>query len=148
MKSKAAVILTLSLFSASLTAGPLKDDFYKLQDEIEKAKHTEDHQKEQLEQTLLLSLQRSLSRYYHYKDADKITVSDFQYEEAETDKNTFYIQFKDFNGYFSYENNPRFYTSYPWDEKLLLKPGGTYEKDNSSLINPEEEEKKEDSANQ
>ncbi len=133
---------TLGLLASSLFAGPIMEEYYKLEKEIADSRKTDESQKKQLETTLLKSLQRSLARYYKYKDAEKLTASDFQYEASETDPNTFFVKFKDFTGYFSYHNDPRLYTSFPWDEKLIVKPGTEFEKEELPIDNKKKEDEK------
>ncbi len=119
---KISIIISFVLAVGFTFAGPIKDEFFKTVNDIEKLEETEEARKKQIQETIELSLKRALLRYYNYREFDKIKVTDSNYEQSDMDKYTYYIKYEQFIGYFSYSNDPGKYFSYPRDERILIKP--------------------------
>gem|GEM_PF-1417506 len=119
---KITIIISFITAAGFAFAGPIKDEFFKTVNDIEKLEETEEARKKQLAETIELSLKRALLRYYNYRETDKIKITDSNYEQSDMDKYTYYIKFEQFIGYFSYANDPGKYFSYPRNERILIKP--------------------------
>ena len=117
-------ILYTTLFlmmPALLWGGPIEDEYFKVREQIEASGDTPKQRKEQLEQTILKSLQRSLFRHYDYENWEQIKITTDNYEQSRHDLFTYYVQFEDYVGFFSFKNNPELYLCYPREEKILRK---------------------------
>ena len=132
-KNLSILITAISLFVAFSPAfsGAIKDEFYKTMNDLKNTKTSPESRKKQLEETLLVSLQSAMFRFFLDPDANKIKTSDFTYEKSEVDANTYYIRYKDFVGYFTYSTSPELYLSLPIEQKLISKAGKTSMNNNS-----------------
>lgn len=119
--------LLLAMGISSLAAGPLRDEYYQVRKEVNDAENSGDQEarKTQLEETLTRSLRLVMLRRYQYSDYDKIKPGDFEYEESEINKYTYFIKFKGYVGYFSFSSDPAEYYSMPKDYRMYQKPSGS-----------------------
>lgn len=106
----------------SVSAGPIRDDYFKTRDDIEKNKDTPESRKMFLETNIQRSLRRLLVRYFGYQKPESIKVSSSNYEQSEKDKLTYYFKYEDFVGFMTFSNDPEYYYAVPRDEKVVQKP--------------------------
>lgn len=114
--SVAAVLIT------SVSAGPIRDDYFKTRDDIEKSKDTPESRKQFLETNIQRSLRRLLVRYFGYQKPENIKVSSSNYEQSEKDKLTYYFKFEEYVGFMTFSNDPEYYYAVPREEKVVQKP--------------------------
>lgn len=115
--------LLFFIFSVGvLSAGPIRDEYFKTKDDIDKSKDTPEMRKQFLEMNIQRSLRRLLVRYYGYQKPDNIKVSNSNYEKSEKDPLTYYFKFEDYVGFLTFSNNPEYYYAVPSEEKVLQKP--------------------------
>ena len=120
---KGILIITCAIVGvASLSAGPIRDDYFKTCDDIEKNKDTPETRKMFLETNIQRSLRRLLVRYFGYQKPESIKVSASNYEQSEKDKLTYYFKFEDYVGVMTFSNDPEYYYAVPRDEKVVQKP--------------------------
>lgn len=117
-----SIILAGLMLIPSLFAGPIRDDYFKTRDDIEKAKDSPESRKQFLETNIQRSLRRLLVRYYGYQTPEKIKISASNYEQSEKDKLTYYIKFEEYVGFLTFSNNPEYYYAVPREEKVMQKP--------------------------
>lgn len=110
---------------SSLSAGPIKNEYYKVVDQKKNAKDTPEKRKAQLEETLVYAMRMAMHRLFNDPDASKITVKDFQYERSDLNPYMYYIKYKNYIGYFIFPNNPEYYLLIPAEQKFLDKSTGT-----------------------
>jgi len=78
--------LLFFIFSVGvLSAGPIRDEYFKTKDDIDKSKDTPEMRKQFLEMNIQRSLRRLLVRYYGYQKPDNIKISNSNYEKSEKD---------------------------------------------------------------
>lgn len=114
------LLLGLFVFTASVMAGPIEDEYNKTVDDLANAENTPENRKAQLEKTLNAALVRGLVRYHTAADAKDAKISD--YEKSEADPFTIFFRYKDFIGFFRYQNDPEKYFSFPVEERIIKKP--------------------------
>ncbi|MBV6492104.1 MAG: hypothetical protein LDLANPLL_00095 [Turneriella sp.] len=115
--------LLFFIFSVGvLSAGPIRDEYFKTKDDIDKSKDTPEMRKQFLEMNIQRSLRRLLVRYYGYQKPDNIKISNSNYEKSEKDPLTYYFKFEDYVGFLTFSNNPEYYYAVPSEEKVLQKP--------------------------
>lgn len=107
---------------SSLSAGPIRDDYFKTRDDIEKNKDTPESRKMFLETNIQRSLRRLLVRYFGYQKPESIKVSSSNYEQSEKDKLTYYFKFEEYVGFMTFSNDPEYYYAVPREEKVVQKP--------------------------
>ncbi|AFM10830.1 hypothetical protein [Turneriella parva] len=122
MKKQLLMFALLCAGAASLSAGPIRDEFFKTKDDIEKGKDTPEMRKQFLETNIQRSLRRLLVRYYGYQTPEKVKISASNYEQSEKDKLTYYFKFEEYVGFFTFSNDPEYYYAVPRDEKIITKP--------------------------
>lgn len=122
MKKGILIIVCAIVGVASLSAGPIRDDYFKTRDDIEKNKDTPETRKMFLETNIQRSLRRLLVRYFGYQKPESIKVSASNYEQSEKDKLTYYFKFEDYVGFMTFSNDPEYYYAVPRDEKVVQKP--------------------------
>ena len=122
MKKRIMTIALVCAGAASLSAGPIRDEYFKTRDEIDKAKDTPESRKQFLETNMQRSLRRLLVRYYSYANPDKVKISASNYEQSEKDKLTYYFKYDEYVGYLTFSNDPEYYYAVPRDEKIVTKP--------------------------
>ncbi len=122
MKKGILTILCAILGVATLSAGPIRDDYFKTRDDIEKSKDTPESRKQFLETNIQRSLRRLLVRYFGYQKPESIKVSASNYEQSEKDKLTYYFKFEDYVGFMTFSNDPEYYYAVPREEKVVQKP--------------------------
>ncbi|MDH5717878.1 MAG: hypothetical protein OEZ22_09595 [Spirochaetia bacterium] len=103
----------------NINAGQIEDTFNNLVEKERLNIVPEDKKKNQLEQTLLVSLKRAVLNYYQDPDYENIKVSDFKYEKASDDNFTYYVQYKNYYAYFSFSISPELYLTYPLKYKIV-----------------------------
>ena len=119
---KTLLILTLAAISASsVSAGAIRDEYFKTRDDLEKAKDTPESRKMFLETNIQRSLRRLLVRYYGYVNPEKIKITSANYEQSEKDKLTYYFRFEDYVGFLTFSNDPEYYYAVPREEKVVQK---------------------------
>lgn len=122
MKNLMAWLVFAALVGGAVFAGPIRDDYFKTKDDIEKSKDTPEARKQFLETNIQRSLRRLLVRYYGYNNPEKIKISASNYEQSEKDKLTYYFKFEEYVGFLTFSNNPEYYYAVPREEKVLQKP--------------------------
>lgn len=105
----------------ALSAGPIRDDYFKTRDDLEKSKDSPESRKQFLETNIQRSLRRLLVRYHGYPNPEKIKISSSNYEQSEKDKLTYYFKFEEFVGFLTFSNDPEYYYAVPREEKVLQK---------------------------
>lgn len=116
------LILTLAAVSAgSVSAGAIRDEYFKTRDDLEKAKDTPESRKMFLETNIQRSLRRLLVRYYGYVNPEKIKITSANYEQSEKDKLTYYFRFEEYVGFLTFSNDPEYYYAVPREEKVVQK---------------------------
>ena len=119
---KTLLILTLAAISASsVSAGAIRDEYFKTRDDLEKAKDTPESRKMFLETNIQRSLRRLLVRYYGYVNPEKIKITSANYEQSEKDKLTYYFRFEEYVGFLTFSNDPEYYYAVPREEKVVQK---------------------------
>lgn len=119
---KILLILTLAAVSAgSVSAGAIRDEYFKTRDDLEKAKDTPESRKMFLETNIQRSLRRLLVRYYGYVNPEKIKITSANYEQSEKDKLTYYFRFEEYVGFLTFSNDPEYYYAVPREEKVVQK---------------------------
>ena len=121
MKRGLTLILALLALTANIFAGPIRDDYFKTKDEIEKVRDTPETRKAFLELNVQRSLRRLLSRYYDYANPEKVKITSANYEQSEKDKLTYYIKFEDYVGFITFSNDPEYFYALPREEKIIRK---------------------------
>ncbi|MBL8033318.1 MAG: hypothetical protein JNJ69_06450 [Leptospiraceae bacterium] len=106
---------------SALSAGPIRDDYFKTRDDLEKSKDTPESRKQFLETNIQRSLRRLLVRYYGYVNPEKIKISASNYEQSEKDKLTYYFKYEDYVGFMTFSNDPEYYYAVPREEKVVQK---------------------------
>lgn len=122
MKKIVSIALLSAVFITSVSAGPIRDDYFKTRDDIEKSKDTPESRKMFLETNIQRSLRRLLVRYFGYQKPENIKVSASNYEQSEKDKLTYYFKFEDYVGFMTFSNDPEYYYAVPREEKVVQKP--------------------------
>lgn len=117
-----SILIAGLILIPSLFAGPIRDDFFKTRDDIEKAKDSPESRKQFLETNIQRSLRRLLVRYYGYQTPEKIKISASNYEQSEKDKLTYYFKYEEYVGFLTFSNNPEYYYAVPREEKVMQKP--------------------------
>lgn len=107
--------------AATVWAGPIRDDYFKTRDDLEKSKDSPEARKQFLETNIQRSLRRLLVRYYGYPTPEKIKVSASNYEQSEKDKLTYYFKYEEYVGFLTFSNDPEYYYAVPREEKVLQK---------------------------
>lgn len=118
VKTVALVLLTASV----VLAGPIRDEYFKTRDELEKMKDTPEMRKQFLETNIQRSLRRLLVRYFSYPNPEKVKIDSSNYERSEKDELTYYFRYEDYVGFMTFSNNPEYYYAVPREEKILQKP--------------------------
>lgn len=108
--------------AGAVSAGPIRDDYFKTRDDLEKKKDTPESRKQSLESNIQRSLRRLLVRYHGYPNPDKVKITASNYEQSEKDKLTFYVKYEDYVGFMTFANDPEYYFAVPREEKILQKP--------------------------
>lgn len=121
MKKLMLITALAALTAASVSAGPIRDDYFKTRDDLEKSKDTPEARKQFLETNIQRSLRRLLVRYYGYTTPEKIKVSSSNYEQSEKDKLTYYFKYEEYVGFLTFSNDPEYYYAVPREEKVLQK---------------------------
>ncbi len=121
MKKLILISALASLVVAAVSAGPIRDDYFKTRDDLEKSKDTPESRKQFLETNIQRSLRRLLVRYYGYSTPEKIKISASNYEQSEKDKLTYYFKFEEYVGFLTFSNDPEYYYAVPREEKILQK---------------------------
>ncbi|MFZ5629812.1 MAG: hypothetical protein ACOY5B_11830 [Spirochaetota bacterium] len=121
MKKLILISALASLFVAAISAGPIRDDYFKTRDDLEKSKDTPESRKQFLETNIQRSLRRLLVRYYGYPTPEKVKISASNYEQSEKDKLTYYFKFEEYIGFLTFSNDPEYYYAVPREEKILQK---------------------------
>ena len=121
MKKGILIIACAIVGVASLSAGPIRDDYFKTRDDIEKNKDTPETRKMFLETNIQRSLRRLLVRYFGYQKPESIKVSASNYEQSEKDKLTYYFRFEEYVGFLTFSNDPEYYYAVPREEKVVQK---------------------------
>jgi hypothetical protein len=121
---KKGILLTIlaALGVASLSAGPIRDDYFKTRDDLEKSKDTPESRKQLLETNIQRSLRRILIRQFYYAKPENIKITSSNYEQSEKDKMTYYFKFEEYVGFLTFTNDPEYYYTVPKDEKVMQKP--------------------------
>jgi hypothetical protein len=120
---KVILAIALAAFAiTSISAGAIRDEYFKTRDDIEKSKDTPESRKQFLESNIQRSLRRLLVRYFSYPNPEKITITASNYEQSEKDKLTYYFKFEDYVGFLTFSNNPEYFYAVPSDEKIVTKP--------------------------
>jgi len=122
MKKLNLICALVSLVVTAVSAGPIRDDYFKTRDDLEKSKDTPEMRKQFLETNIQRSLRRLLVRYYGYPTPEKVKISASNYEQSEKDKLTYYFKYEDYVGFFTFSNDPEYYYAVPREEKILQKP--------------------------
>jgi hypothetical protein len=122
MKKLILISALASLVVAAISAGPIRDDYFKTRDDLEKSKDTPESRKQFLETNIQRSLRRLLVRYYGYPTPEKVKISASNYEQSEKDKLTYYFKFEEYIGFLTFSNDPEYYYAVPREEKILQKP--------------------------
>jgi len=122
MKQFFLIVTAVALTFTSLSAGAIRDDYFKTLDDLEKSKDTPESRKQFLETNIQRSLRRLLVRYYGYVNPEKIKISASNYEQSEKDKLTYYFKFEDYVGFLTFSNDPEYYYAVPREEKVINKP--------------------------
>jgi len=122
MKQFFLIVAAVALTLTSLSAGAIRDDYFKTLDDLEKSKDTPESRKQFLETNIQRSLRRLLVRYYGYVNPEKIKISASNYEQSEKDKLTYYFKFEDYVGFLTFSNDPEYYYAVPREEKVINKP--------------------------
>lgn len=122
MRSILITTVLAAICLTSISAGPIRDDFFKTRDDIEKGKDTPESRKQFLETNIQRSLRRLLVRYYGYQTPEKIKIAASNYEQSEKDKLTYYFKFEEYVGFLTFSNNPEYYYAVPREEKVMQKP--------------------------
>ncbi|RME93476.1 MAG: hypothetical protein D6767_00890 [Candidatus Hydrogenedentota bacterium] len=120
MKKVTTAILLLGLIS-TISAGPIKDEYYKVENTLRNLKDTPEKRKAQLERTLVYSVRMAMKRLFNDQDWNKITIKDFQYERSDLNPHMYYIKYKTYIGYFVFPNSPEYYLVLPSEQKFLDK---------------------------
>lgn len=121
MKKLILISALASLVVAAISAGPIRDDYFKTRDDLEKSKDTPESRKQFLETNIQRSLRRLLVRYYGYPTPEKVKISASNYEQSEKDKLTYYFKFEEYIGFLTFSNDPEYYYAVPREEKILQK---------------------------
>ncbi|HNA78908.1 MAG TPA: hypothetical protein PKM44_01790 [Turneriella sp.] len=121
MKKLILISALASLLVAAVSAGPIRDDYFKTRDDLEKSKDTPESRKQFLETNIQRSLRRLLVRYYGYPTPEKVKISASNYEQSEKDKLTYYFKFEEYIGFLTFSNDPEYYYAVPREEKILQK---------------------------
>jgi hypothetical protein len=122
MKKRIMTIALVCAGAASISAGPIRDEYFKTRDEIEKGKDTPESRKQFLETNMQRSLRRLLVRYYGYPNPEKVKITASNYEQSEKDKLTYYFKYDEYVGFLTFSNDPEYYYAVPRDEKIVTKP--------------------------
>jgi hypothetical protein len=122
MKKLILISALASLVVAAISAGPIRDDYFKTRDDLEKSKDSPESRKQFLETNIQRSLRRLLVRYYGYPTPEKVKISASNYEQSEKDKLTYYFKFEEYIGFLTFSNDPEYYYAVPREEKILQKP--------------------------
>lgn len=116
------LILTLAAITAgSVSAGPIRDDYFKTRDDLEKSKDSPESRKQFLETNIQRSLRRLLVRYFGYLTPEKVKVAASNYEQSEKDKLTYYFKYEEYVGFLTFSNDPEYYYAVPREEKVVQK---------------------------
>jgi hypothetical protein len=121
MKKLILISALASLVVAAISAGPIRDDYFKTRDDLEKSKDSPESRKQFLETNIQRSLRRLLVRYYGYPTPEKVKISASNYEQSEKDKLTYYFKFEEYIGFLTFSNDPEYYYAVPREEKILQK---------------------------
>jgi hypothetical protein len=122
MKQIISITLASAVLITSVFAGPIRDDYFKTRDDIEKGKDTPESRKMFLETNIQRSLRRILVRKMDYVNPEKIKITASNYERSEKDNLTYYFKFEEFVGFFTFSNNPEYYYAVPSSESVVQKP--------------------------
>lgn len=122
MKQLTLISLLAAIATVSVAAGPIRDDYFKTRDDLEKSKDTPEMRKQFLETNIQRSLRRLLVRYFGYQNPEKVKISASNYEQSEKDKLTYYFRYEDYVGFMTFSNDPEYYYAVPREEKILQKP--------------------------
>lgn len=122
MKRLMLISALASLLTTAISAGPIRDDYFKTRDDLEKSKDTPESRRQFLETNIQRSLRRLLVRYFGYATPEKVKISASNYEQSEKDKLTYYFRYEDYIGFMTFSNDPEYYYAVPREEKILQKP--------------------------
>jgi hypothetical protein len=122
MKKLILISALASFVVAAISAGPIRDEYFKTRDDLEKSKDNPETRKQFLETNILRSLRRLLVRYYGYPTPEKVKINSSNYEQSEKDKLTYYFKYEDYVGFMTFSNDPEYYYAVPREEKILQKP--------------------------
>lgn len=122
MKQLILISLLAAIAASSVAAGPIRDDYFKTRDDLEKSKDTPEMRKQFLETNIQRSLRRLLVRYFGYQNPEKVKINSSNYEQSEKDKLTYYFRYEDYVGFMTFSNDPEYYYAVPREEKILQKP--------------------------
>lgn len=122
-----SILLTAALFTLSIApvlyAGEIKDEYFKVKDQLNINKDTEEKRKKQLHETMTANIRRVLQRYFKYENAENAEVTTDNYERSELDANLYYFRYDNYVGFFQFANNPEVYFALPREESILRRPG-------------------------
>ncbi len=121
MKKLMLISALAALLATAASAGPIRDDYFKTRDDLEKSKDTPESRRQFLETNIQRSLRRLLVRYYAYPTPEKVKISQSNYEQSEKDKLTYYFRFEDYVGFLTFSNDPEYYYAVPREEKILQR---------------------------
>lgn len=121
MKQTLLILTLAAIMAGSVSAGPIRDEYFKTRDDLEKAKDTPESRKMFLETNIQRSLRRLLVRYYGYVNPEKIKITSANYEQSEKDKLTYYFRYEEYVGFLTFSNDPEYYYAVPREEKVVQK---------------------------
>ena len=121
MKQKLLILTLAAVTAGAVSAGPIRDEYFKTRYDLEKSKDTPESRKMFLETNIQRSLRRLLVRYYGYPTPEKVKISASNYEQSEKDKLTYYFKFEEYIGFLTFSNDPEYYYAVPREEKILQK---------------------------
>ena len=117
------ILLFISGLASAVYSGPIFEEYTQIEREKRIEKNNNIKQKNQLKKTLLSSLKLTMLKFFDYPEHEKISIADFSYETTEEAKLTYYVKYKDYLGYFVYNNDPGQYFLTPVEVKFVSKPG-------------------------
>lgn len=110
-----------ALFSTpAITGGEIKDEFYRLQDQIQKGATPQEEKEALLVENIKRAIRMSLLRTYSYCDYNLVDIDASNIEQSETDPYLYYFQYQDFVGYYLFTQDPKRYLQIPADEKVYV----------------------------
>lgn len=112
------------LFAGQLTfAGPIKDKFYEVLDQIDKTKLSDDERGKILHENIVRALRMTLMQQYNLCGAQDAKIAKEGYEVSELNPNLVYVQYEKFHGYYLFGTDPTKFLQVPMDSKIVIEPG-------------------------